>query len=442
MTLTVTERCNLRCTYCYVPVARGRTMRPEVLDAALDLFFDRHADEGPLSLAFFGGEPLLAKDLVWRAMARAERVEATGQVVRVSTPTNGLALDAATLAKLGALGVEVAVSVDGDATSPSRAFASGAPSSSALWERLPAIVRAIGPRLIARMTVTPSNVGDLARGVRALAAVGAARIWYQPAYELDWDDEAIAAWAHEHRRIAAWLVEERARGAKVPELAQWRAIARRLAGERKGACSAGVTSVAVTTEGALAPCYRLVDEARAVIGDVERGPRADAMAAWAGLDPSDLRGEDGACATCPARDGCTHACPALGFVMTSDVRGVPAAVCRLVRAQVEVVRAHRAHLALRPFARPAGPQTRSAAAGAWPAVAAALVLASSACGGTVAVPAPNADAAASRDATTDAADAESPNPFLHDDAGRAEDGGSPDVIGGGGLCPPPPPGLC
>ena len=135
MTLTVTERCNLRCTYCYVPVARGRAMRPEVLDAAMDMFERHAADDGPLTVSLFGGEPFMALDLVWRAVERAERIEARGRRVRFSSPTNGLALDAPTLARLGALGVELAVSVDGDATSPSRAFASGKPSSAALWAR-------------------------------------------------------------------------------------------------------------------------------------------------------------------------------------------------------------------------------------------------------------------------------------------------------------------
>jgi hypothetical protein len=46
LTLTVTERCNLRCGYCYVPVEHGRTMSPEISDGAVDLLL-RHAAPAP-----------------------------------------------------------------------------------------------------------------------------------------------------------------------------------------------------------------------------------------------------------------------------------------------------------------------------------------------------------------------------------------------------------
>ena len=159
------------------------------------------------------------------------------------------------------------------------------------------------------------------------------------------------------------------------------------------------------------------------------------MEPYAELDPRALRAEDGSCATCPARDGCTHACPALGWAMARDLRGVPSSVCRLVRAQVAAVGAHLRRAEARPSR--VGPGALGAAA---------IALATAACGGAISVPPPVADAGA--EAAPDAAEAVDPgDPWAtsddaaYDAADTGADAGHEDgMVGGGGLCPPP--GLC
>ena len=63
LTLFVTERCNFRCTYCYEDFSKGR-MRPDVVAAVQTLIRTRASDGlKELHLSFFGGEPLLAKQV-------------------------------------------------------------------------------------------------------------------------------------------------------------------------------------------------------------------------------------------------------------------------------------------------------------------------------------------------------------------------------------------
>ncbi len=58
------ENCNFRCNYCYESHNRGR-MAPEVV-AALKVFMEHKAAEcKSLTLRWFGGEPLLAKDIIY-----------------------------------------------------------------------------------------------------------------------------------------------------------------------------------------------------------------------------------------------------------------------------------------------------------------------------------------------------------------------------------------
>jgi pyruvate-formate lyase-activating enzyme len=108
--LELTNRCNLRCTFC--PTADGRmgrprgTMAPEVFRRALD-------GAGPLEFAllFQWGEPLLHPRFEELA------TEASRRGIRTLVTTNGTLLDDRRIAAILRAGVDrVTVSVDGDAT--------------------------------------------------------------------------------------------------------------------------------------------------------------------------------------------------------------------------------------------------------------------------------------------------------------------------------------
>lgn len=63
LTLMPTEKCNFRCVYCYESFAKGR-MRPEVISSIVR-FVEREAPRlRTLNVAWFGGEPLIALDVV------------------------------------------------------------------------------------------------------------------------------------------------------------------------------------------------------------------------------------------------------------------------------------------------------------------------------------------------------------------------------------------
>src|SRR5512133_1167770 len=107
LTLTVTERCNLACTYCHARRSQ-RVMSQPVLDAALDLWSARSEGRARRSLSFYGGEPFLQPKLLRRALLRAREGASGPDAVRCMTPTNGLLVDPDLLA----LGLELAISID------------------------------------------------------------------------------------------------------------------------------------------------------------------------------------------------------------------------------------------------------------------------------------------------------------------------------------------
>jgi len=58
-----TEQCNFRCFYCYESFELGR-MSPKTVEAILKLVKKRASTLKQLNISWFGGEPLMAKDIV------------------------------------------------------------------------------------------------------------------------------------------------------------------------------------------------------------------------------------------------------------------------------------------------------------------------------------------------------------------------------------------
>lgn len=109
-----TERCNLNCTYCYLPGAMrrdGSHMPQDKLLAALDklrAYFATVMPEGRRPrIIFHGSEPLLNRQVVFNA------IEAFGDDFVFGLQTNGTLLDQSAIDFLTARKVSIGLSLDG-----------------------------------------------------------------------------------------------------------------------------------------------------------------------------------------------------------------------------------------------------------------------------------------------------------------------------------------
>ena len=140
--LMPTERCNFRCTYCYEDFAQGK-MSPSLV-RAITLFLRRRAPElRSLSLSWFGGEPMLALDVVETIQSAAQDLAAENPSLRLrgSMTTNGYLLNQERLLRLLSLGVDrYQVSLDGPAEfhDRRRKQAGGRGSFDQIWSNLEA----------------------------------------------------------------------------------------------------------------------------------------------------------------------------------------------------------------------------------------------------------------------------------------------------------------
>ena len=108
-----TERCNLNCTYCYIPETmrrKGRHMSQEKLIEALGIlkrYFRTTMPKGQLpQIVFHGAEPMLNREAMFAG------IEQFSKDFRFGVQTNATLLDPSAIEFLGGHGVSIGISLD------------------------------------------------------------------------------------------------------------------------------------------------------------------------------------------------------------------------------------------------------------------------------------------------------------------------------------------
>ncbi len=164
--LMPTEACNFRCTYCYEDFAAGR-MAPAVVHGVKQFLSRRAAELDVLTLSWFGGEPLLARDVVEDVMTHARGLAAANPRLELHADitTNGYLLTPSVVARLVDLGVRTyQVSLDGppQAHDRTRVCAGGGPTSARIWANLLALRQSERElRVVVRLHVHGDNAALL-----------------------------------------------------------------------------------------------------------------------------------------------------------------------------------------------------------------------------------------------------------------------------------------
>ena len=186
-----TEQCNFRCTYCYENFAIGRMQRP-IIDGLLRLIAKRASDLETLHISWFGGEPLLATDIIYEVSSFAQHsLFDRGRRFLGSITTNGYLLTPSITEKLLEVGIRsFQVTLDGPERThdASRVLVNGRGTFARIWENLIALkdigVRYTNVDVTLRIhydAVTAYEVADLLSSIRdELLSVGFFRVHFHP----------------------------------------------------------------------------------------------------------------------------------------------------------------------------------------------------------------------------------------------------------------------
>ncbi|MEJ5208148.1 radical SAM protein [Denitratimonas sp. CY0512] len=134
-----TEKCNFRCTYCYEDFKIGK-MSAEVVSGIKNLIRNRITSLKRLHLSWFGGEPLLAKSILFDISEFAAKLSRDNKVsFNGGLTTNGYLLDKETLDRLVKCGqnhFQITLDGDVDIHDTRRLRADGSGTFDVIWNNL------------------------------------------------------------------------------------------------------------------------------------------------------------------------------------------------------------------------------------------------------------------------------------------------------------------
>ena len=321
LTLHLTEACNMDCAYC-TRIKQPVRMSGRVLDAACDLAFSVGNAAG---LCFFGGEPLLERPLIERAVKRCrEKSQETGKPVSYRMTTNGTLLDEDFLSLAVREKIGIGLSFEGRAQDCCRMFRDGSGSFSVVSEKAKLLLR-FQPDAHAMMTVAPQAVPQYAESVRYLCGLGFRRITGTIAYgsKVHWTDADLVLLEAQLREIAADYEAAFLRGrpfyfspfdAKIRDC-----IAGFNPGER---CHLGFRQMPVAPDGIIYACTQFIGDADYCLGDVFSGIRRERQQTLAKREATPET-----CRECALRKRCTNSCGCLNRLETGNENTVSPLQC-------------------------------------------------------------------------------------------------------------------
>lgn len=255
-----TNRCNLRCDYCYESLRKGDPT-PETGKKAIDWLKGQGRNGRWKHITFFGGEPLLKPKLI-RDMIEYG-LQGPDVIDKFSILSNGTIWNEDVKETLQYMkdncsqGV-LQVSLDGGKESHDkhRIFPDGQGSFDLIMGNIPKFQKII-PSIIFRQTVCPENVSNLSKDFKMMLDMSGPRgnVSLTPIVEGGWDTEAIGVYVEELKKI----LEIYKKTNKLTFFNLIHGTKDRLcyqeARDRRG-CSAGRSLACVAVNGDIYPCHR------------------------------------------------------------------------------------------------------------------------------------------------------------------------------------------
>ncbi len=337
----LTHDCNLRCPYCFTGAKVAREMTVETAKKTAEFVVDyakEHAQ--PAVFSFFGGEPMMAWDVMREMVLHAEAVAAERGVTAIfRMNTNGMLIKEEHLAFFEAHDLIFILSIDGNEAmhDAERRTEGGAGSFEVLAKKLPRFLEH-NPGMMASVVVTPTNVRHAADGIAYLFDAGFKFQIIKPDVTQAWSPEDVAELGRQYDRVAEDYLARMRRG----EDLYLNLFDDKWINHTKGAegisirCDVGSSQISIAPSGNIYPCVRWVKE------DEDTVPRLGDV--WQGMLPeklAEIRAQAAApkspCGDCSYNDGrCANECACEHYSATGRIDTPAPALCEHERVMVPI----------------------------------------------------------------------------------------------------------
>ena len=330
LTLHLTDNCNMDCSYC-IREKCPKDMSEEVLYKACDLAFSKGTRAG---LCFFGGEPLLKKELIYKALDYCkEKSEETGMPFDCKMTTNGTLLDEEFIKRAKKAKMGIGLSFDGKAQDVCRIFLGGQPTSAVIEEKAKLLLKHM-PDSTALATIAPQAVPYYSESVKYLHDLGFHKVSFVLAYgrKVNWTDADLEALRAELEKTSVYLKElfikkehfyMSAFSSKISDCIRGKNSAER--------CHLGVRQMPVDPNGDLYPCTSFIGDENYLLGNVFEGINASKVAEIAKRSSTPET-----CVNCDLVKRCTNSFGCANRMNTGDENKVSPLQCTYERMLIEI----------------------------------------------------------------------------------------------------------
>lgn len=331
-TIHLTERCNLRCKYCY-----ENKKKKEIDFKNIQYLIDNEIKEKSkyVVLNFYGGEPLLRKDLIYDTIAYIKSKKSKTKFYFGMT-TNGTLLDDKFIQCIKQNNfLHVAYSFDGkkETQNLNRITVNGEGTFEIVESNAKKLLNNY-QNVIAMVVVTRNNINMLKDNIEYLIEVGFRSFNLQFDYLQDWQDEELEIIKEQYSKVAKLyynkILNEQDIDISVFDEKIMSHIKEGYNCNKE--CNLGLKNINVGTDGKFYPCMQFVGDDRYIIGDCEKG--IDILARNRLINQAGVENE--ICKECSINRRCKHTCACKNYLTTKDINGLSPLICELERIIIEI----------------------------------------------------------------------------------------------------------
>ncbi|MCC9033022.1 SPASM domain-containing protein [Chryseobacterium sp. Ch-15] len=317
--LSVAQKCNLGCTYCYAEQgnfgSKPDNMKLQAALQSVDQLFSDAVNGEHYTLAFMGGEPLFNREVLYKATKYAFNKAKEKEIsLGFTITTNATLIRLEDLHFFHRYQFTVTVSIDGvgEVHDQLRPYISGKSSFNKVKEKVLSLVNYPNRnyKVFARATVTTKNT-EVLKTLQELQKLGFHSIQFSPMLNSpngkeQLSEEEIDNLLIEFKKCGDYF-EESFQNKKLIPFQNVLSILSQIHNYKKQSypCGAGGSYMSVSASGELYACHRFVNDENGYMGDIQNGIDASKQEDWLISKHSDNQVD---CQSCWARNLCAGSC--------------------------------------------------------------------------------------------------------------------------------------
>lgn len=340
-TLNLTHRCNLQCSYCYGGSPHAQDMPDNIARQSVDFACTITPPGETLEFSFFGGEPLLCKELLKQITAYiTTRKNEQKRPVRLSITSNGTLLEQSIVDFLAKNDIDLCVSLDGpaDVHNLNRRYPGDYDSHTSVMKGLSIALKSLS-KVQVNAVYSPETLEQMPKSLTFFLSENIPVIHFNPHITAQWSPADLEKIPETYEALAdIYLAAFRNSNPVAVNLLDSKMVLFMKGGySREDECGMGESEMAVAPSGNIYPCERFVgDDSQSdfVIGHVSKGfALAQRCLVIANRGNCSIR-----CTECDITNYCMKWCGCTNYSMTRHTNKTGPMLCISERAAVLAAR--------------------------------------------------------------------------------------------------------